>query len=132
MCLFKRKTVKQKIGRKGEKIAANYLKNKGYTILHRNYRSKRNEIDIAANYYGTLVFVEVKTTSSDKAEDFKTPSQAVNKHKMDCLIACARDYIADKKRAYYNYRFDVIEVYLNRDKPEINHIENAFYIKKGL
>lgn len=132
MCLFSRKTQEQKIGRKGENIAAKYLKSKGYTILHRNYRSKRNEIDIAASYYKTLVFVEVKTTASDKAEEFKAPSQAVDEHKKKCLIACAHDYIADKKRAYYGYRFDVIEVYLNRDKPEINHIENAFYIKKGL
>lgn len=131
MWLFNKRTEKQIIGKKGEKLAEKYLKEEGYSVLHKNYRSKRNEIDIVATQGKTLVFVEVKTTSSDKAEEFKLPSQAVDRHKQECLIQCARDYIADKKRDYRGYRFDVIEVYLNKDTHQINHIENAFYKKKG-
>lgn len=131
MWFLSRRTEKQIIGKKGEKLAEKHLKENGYTVLHKNYRSKKNEIDIVATRGKTLVFVEVKTTSSDKAEEFKLPSEAVDRHKKECLIQCAYDYIADKKRDYRGYRFDVIEVYLNKDTHQINHIENAFYKKKG-
>lgn len=130
-----RLTPQQKIGRKGETLATEFLESRGYLILERNFRSGKNEIDIIATISGELVFVEVKTTSSDKAEKIKFPSEAVDKNKKSHIISCAIDYIQLKKRDYYGYRFDVIEVYLNRDEPEINHIENAFYINertKGL
>ena len=130
MLFFKRKTEKQITGSQGEKLATEYLKKNGYRILERNFRSGRNEIDIVAADKGVIVFVEVKTTASDRAEKIKTPSQAVDSNKIKCLTACAIDYLQIKKRKSYGYRFDVIEVYLNRDEPEINHIENAFYIKE--
>ncbi len=123
-------TEKQRIGKRGEDEAARYLEERGLTILERNYRSRRNEIDIIAEESGYLVFVEVKTTSSDIAEEFKLPSEAVDEKKKECLFACAMDYVKEKRCSYSFYRFDVIEVYLNRETPEINHIENAFYKKE--
>lgn len=128
--LFRKRTEKQKIGKKGEDIAVKFLIEKGYKILDRNYRSRRNEIDIVALDRGEMVFVEVKSTATPSAIDYKAPCEAVNRHKKDCLIACAIDYIKDKKQKARGYRFDVIEVYLYNDTPEINHIENAFYIKE--
>ncbi|MBQ7897327.1 MAG: YraN family protein [Clostridia bacterium] len=130
MFFFKKLTPKQKTGRRGEKLAAEFLENKGYRILERNFRSGRNEIDIIASFSGDLIFVEVKSTASDKAEEIKFPSEAVDAKKKGHIIDCAIDYIQLKKRKFYGYRFDVIEVYLNRDEPEINHIENAFYINE--
>lgn len=125
-------TFKKSVGNQGEKIASEYLEKNGYKILERNYRSRKNEIDIIAEKSFPdegrfIVFTEVKTTSSDKAESFKKPSEAVDKKKKERIITCSRDYIMEKRCAYDGYRFDVIEVYLNRDEPEINHIENAFY-----
>lgn len=123
-------TFKKAVGNKGESIVVDYLEEKGYKILERNFRSGKNEIDIIAEDTDCIVFIEVKTTSSDKAEDFKLPCEAVDKNKKEHIIDCARDYIMKHRCSYDGHRFDVIEVYLNRDTPEINHIENAFYKKE--
>lgn len=130
MIFLNKKTPKQIIGKKGEDIAVKFLKEEGYEILDRNYRSKRNEIDIVASDRGVIVFVEVKSTATSSAQDYKLPSEAVDRHKRECLVTCAIDYIGEKKRKSYGYRFDVIEVYLFKGTPEINHIKNAFYIKE--
>lgn len=126
MKLFRR-TDKQIIGKRGEDEVARYVEGLGYEVIERNYRSGRNEIDIIAEDGECLVFIEVKTTASDIAESYKAPSEAVDEKKKKHLIECAVDYIKEKKRRYELYRFDVAEVYLNREKPEINYIQNAFY-----
>ena len=123
-------TFKKAVGNRGESLAAKYLEEKGYKILERNFRSGRNEIDIVAEDGDSIVFVEVKTTSSDRAEKMRLPCTAVDKNKKQRIIECARDYIMKHRVSTDGYRFDVIEVYLNRDTPEINHIENAFYKKE--
>jgi len=51
------------LGKKGEDLAADYLRKKGYRILKRNWRSGRNEVDIIADNNEYIVFVEVKTRS---------------------------------------------------------------------
>lgn len=136
--LFKkdRRTPKRKLGDRGEELAVQYLKDKHYIILERNWTHGKNEIDIIARDKETVVFVEVKTTASDSAEDFKLPSEAVDHAKRKRITDCARAYIPVRKRVegmFYAdlYRFDVIEVYLNRDEPEINHIQDAFFAEKG-
>ncbi len=124
---------KRKIGDKGEDVAAKYLKRHGYRILYRNYTFDKAEIDIVAKNRHTVVFVEVKTTSSDLSESIKPPSSYVDERKKQNLIKAARSIVydtANKSQAGCDYRFDVIEVYLNRKKPEINHIENAFRLDK--
>ena len=130
-----RRTVKRKIGDKGEELAAEYLKKKGYRILERNWTHKKNEIDIIALKGEAVIFVEVKTTASDKAEEFKLPLEAVDRNKRKNLTDGAREYMLLRKRNFnYDeeyYRFDIIEVYLNRDTPEINHIQDAFFAEKG-
>lgn len=138
MTLFKsrdRRTPKRKTGDRGESLAVEYLKSEGYDILHRNWVHKKNEIDIIAIKNEMVIFIEVKTTASDSAESFKLPLEAVDRKKRKNLTDCAREYMLMRKRninclAEY-YRFDVIEVYLNRDEPEINHIQDAFFAEKG-
>ncbi len=131
------RTAKRKTGDRGEELAAKYLESKGYLIFERNWTHGKNEIDIIAAINEYVVFVEVKTTMSDKAEDFKLPSQAVDRAKRKNLTDCAREYVLYRKRTIppreYSdiYRFDIIEVYLNRETPEINHIEDAFFAEKG-
>ena len=130
-----RRTEKKKVGDTGEALAAQYLEKKGYTILERNWVSGKKELDIVALYKNEVVFAEVKTTGSDRAESFKAPSEFVDLEKRRNLTDATREYVAYRKRIYplhtEYYRFDVIEVFLNREKPEINHIENAFYREKG-
>ncbi len=107
----------------GEELAAQYLKNKGYTVAGLNYRVRGGEIDIIAQDRQNLVFVEVKTRKSGR---FAEAREYVTYAKRQRLILAARLYLAanptDKQP-----RFDVIEVYdPGGSAPEINHIENAF------
>ena len=72
-------------GKTGEKIAKNYLINKGYTIIEINYKNKIGEIDIIAMHNDILVFIEVKTRTSYKygyafeAVDIRKQRKIINK-----------------------------------------------------
>ena len=124
------------IGKLGEQKAERFLKKKGLKILEKNLHVSHNEIDIIAKdkKARTLVFVEVKARSvdSDLYSPFGTPASAVTKQKQKRTIDAARGYIsANKKLRDFSIRFDVVEIYLNKESFEvikINHIENAFCI----
>lgn len=77
------KSHNQSVGKKGEIIAAAYLRRMGYEILALNYRAGRGEIDIIAQFDGTMVFVEVKTRTTG---NFGFPEEAVTQKKADKLI----------------------------------------------
>jgi putative endonuclease len=111
------------LGQKGEDLAADYLKNKGFKILNRNWKAGKLEVDIIAENKDFLVFVEVKTRS----EDFQMhPVTAVNREKKRSLILSADTYI---KRYSINKesRFDIITIIKKTGGNEIDHIEDAFY-----
>ncbi len=113
-------------GRLGEDAAAEYLKSQGYRVLECNYKNKIGEIDIIAQKGEDLVFVEVKTRSS---QEFGTPAQAVTYYKKQRIVNTARWYIMENQSSL-NIRFDIIEVYgiFTGDSFEvenINHIEHA-------
>ncbi len=121
-------TPRRKIGNKGEKIAARHLKRLGYKILRRNYAPFDNEIDIIAEDREHIIFVEVKTRSTDKMSAYEArPASAVTEDKQRRIISTAKYYVGglDRKK---KLRFDVIEVYLDKKgKPaEVIHMENAF------
>lgn len=105
----------------GEDAACNYLSEKGYEIIERNFRRGYGEIDIIALFEKTLVFVEVKTRTSSK---FGTPFEAISPWKLKTLIKAAQ---------YYKYvlhpelpesiRFDAIGVVVsNRTIKKIEHL----------
>ena len=108
-------------GKMGENIAANYLKNKGYEIVDRNFRTSVGEIDIIAAGDGFLVFVEVKERFCEK---FGYAAEAVNHFKRRKISQVASQYINKYRMFNSCVRFDVIEVYME-DK-RVEHIENAF------
>lgn len=114
---------KAETGREGERLAADYLKRKGYTIVEKNYRFKRSEIDIIAVCEGRLVFVEVKTRSSTA---FGHPEIAVNEKKIAKIMQGAEQYIYENTWEG-NVRFDVISVIKKSHRTEIEHFEDAFY-----
>ena len=128
------------IGRLGEKLAAKELRKNGYRIVGTNVHVSHNEIDIIAKNRDFLVFVEVKTRSTNTAleSDFGTPASAVDRNKMKRTVDAARTFLREHSDKRYvkgrQPRFDVIEVYLDRDDEHkmlrINHIENAFGAKK--
>ena len=109
-------------GIKGEEIAADYLRLKGYTILDTNWRSGHKEIDIIARFKDTIIFVEVKSRANDF---YGKPQDAVDCKKMRNLI-----YAADAYLIYHAIdlpvRFDVITITGSIDKPYIKHFEQAF------
>lgn len=112
---------KKFLGRAGEIKAAEFLKKNGFKILTTNYRTSFGEIDIVADDNGTLVFVEVKTRSSD---DFGAPSEAVNAKKREKYYKVASFYLQKEKKLDSPCRFDVVEI----ENGRINHIINAFYM----
>jgi putative endonuclease len=111
------------LGKKGEDLAAEYLKNKGYRILKRNWTTGKNEVDIIAETKEFIVFAEVKT----RTEELLVPvGDIVNREKQRSMIFCAEKYINWFNIAKES-RFDVIVVIVSGDKHTIDHIEDAFY-----
>ena len=107
-------------GKFGEEVTVKYLKDHGYEILERNFHSRWGEIDIIAKDGECVVFCEVKTR---KSISYGRPSEYVTKNKMEKIIKTAMVYIGDKEE---EMRFDVSEVYIEKDGYKINYIENAF------
>ncbi len=111
------------LGKAGEKLAADLLKSKGYTILEQNWRNYHSEIDIIALFKDEIVFVEVKTRSSTFMAE---PEFTVNRNKQRLLMNAASAYI--KYKCYeLDARFDIISIVFSKEVPNIEHLENAFY-----
>ena len=138
------------VGKRGEKVAASYLKKRGYEILERNVHVSHKEIDIIAINRECIAFVEVKTRvrTPESADCYNAPAAAVTLQKQAHLLRAARTYLS-KNEYHLQPRMDVIEVYLAPDDTLspfelfweklsgafgvpcrkvllINHIENAF------
>lgn len=105
-------------GKKGEDLALNYLKNKGYELIVRNFRSKFGEIDLIVKDGEVIVFVEVKYRLSD---DYGSPKDAVTYDKIKKIIKTA-EYFIVKNNLNSLYRFDVVSIFKNN----IEHVKNAF------
>ena len=110
------------LGKRGEELATQYLTEKGYEILERNWRNKHKEIDIIAKDGECLVIVEVKTRQTDEYGD---PDIAVTRQKQWRLISAANAYVFQNKLDI-DARFDIISIVFHDDEPIIEHIEDAF------
>lgn len=110
------------IGKSGEDIARKYLESNDYLILETNWREGRLECDIIAYKDNHIVFVEVKTRSS---EEFGSPEQFVDKKKQLAYIRLANAYVLQKKRTE-EAQFDIISVVNTAEGPVVRHIPNAF------
>ncbi len=115
--------IKKEIGNFGEKIAEQYLKQKGYIILDKNFECRQGEIDIIALDKKEIVFVEVKTRRSNK---YGTPSEAVNKIKQKHMLQTIKYYLYIRNLTEEFIRIDVIEVYIKDNEYKVNHIKQAF------
>ncbi len=111
-------------GKKGEQIAEQFLKKKGYSILKRNYRTPVGEIDLICLEKETLIFVEVKTNQTN---EFGLAQERVHPKKQKQIIKTAWMFLKEKEMLDIDFRFDVIGVDLsNPTCDKIEHIENAF------
>lgn len=112
------------LGRRGEQIAAEHLRNNGYRILEQNWRFKHAEIDIIAEKGGELVFVEVKTRTGDWYGD---PEVAVDWRKERYLQRASAAYI-NLKRYDGEIRFDILAItFRENSSHDLYHIEDAFF-----
>ena len=121
---------RQKFGKTGENLAADYLKKKGYKILERNHRNPMGEIDIIARDRRTLVFVEVK---SRRTRGFGHPKYAVTFAKQRKISQAALYYLKTTGRQNHRARFDVVTVRAGggNESPRIEIVKNAFELAYG-
>lgn len=110
------------LGKMGEDLAVQYLTDKGYEILERNWRNIHKEIDIIAKEGNDLVIVEVKARQTD---EYGEPDIAVTKRKQRMLIAAANAYIL-RNNLDKSTRFDIVSIVFKDGEPVIEHIEDAF------
>lgn len=113
---------KQSLGQWGEARAAEWLEEKGYQVLARNWRCEYGEVDLIARHGKVLVFVEVKARSSGR---FGFPEEAVTPSKQQHLIDCALTYLQQHREQDGDWRIDVIAVQRGPGGPQLHHIENA-------
>lgn len=109
------------IGEKGEILAQKYLIKQGYTIIETNKRFSRFcEIDIIAKDKDTLVFIEVKTRSSDFCG---SPFEAITKSKYENIKTGLFTYLNETKIKHKRFRIDAISIILNPEI-KINHLKS--------
>ena len=113
------------LGKWGEDEAALYLEDEGYTIIDRDWRLGRRDLDILAYTPdgNTLVVVEVKTRSDNY---LVSPLESVDAAKIKCIVSAA-DVYARKFNVDLSIRFDIIAVVKYADGYRAEHIEDAFY-----
>lgn len=119
--LFPKKT----LGRRGEAVAARYLKRRGYKIVARGDRQHGGELDLVAVDGRTVVFVEVKTRKGQIAGH---PSEAVDLGKQRRLTVLAVTYLKRHGLLEYPARFDVVAITWPQGKwrPKVEHFKDAF------
>lgn len=106
----------------GEDLACRHLIENGYAIVETNWRLSHYEIDIIAMKGDRIVFVEVKTRSSD----FLDPVDAVDKKKMMRMVRAANAYVL-YNNIPHEVQFDIITILGTPDNYELEHIPDAFY-----
>jgi putative endonuclease len=115
-------------GRRGERLAARYLKAAGYLILERNYRITQGEIDLIAFRDGVLAFVEVRSQATPGPLD---PLHSITRGKQRRIIKAAEHYVATHRPHEDGVatRFDVVTVRCDQagGEPEIRHVRGAFH-----
>ncbi len=100
-------------GNQGEALAAIYLTQNGYSILHQNWRHSRWEVDIIAEKEGILHFVEVKTRRTQK---FGHPEENVDRKKIQNLINAAEEYLYQQPQ-WKRIQFDILAITILKDEP---------------
>ena len=108
----------------GEKLAVEYIKERGYQLVRQNYYTRSGEIDIIAwdNKRKELVFIEVKCRTN---YSFGYPEEAVDDYKLERMFKCAEDYL--RETGYRGvYRFDCLAVKLDKanNLDEVKYYEN--------
>jgi putative endonuclease len=128
LCAGKSLPLHLRHGQLGESAARKHLRRNGLKFLTKNFRSDRGEVDLVFRDADCLVFVEVKTRSS---EEWTRPAAAVNKERRQRLTRAALDYLRLLKNPQIKIRFDIVEVLLQEGHVrEIRHLINSFPMER--
>ena len=111
------------VGRTGEDAAVQYLLQRGYCVLERNYRCRFGEIDLIARDGSTLSFIEVKTRRS---RTFGPAAEAVTRTKQRHLVKASQMYMAQHGKHDDFCRFDVVTIDMNGQELQVELIKDAF------
>ena len=113
------------LGERGERAAARFLRRLGYKIVARSARDRTGELDIVAVDGRTIVFVEVKTRTSDSAGQ---PTEAVDEDKQQRVTRLALRYLKRHDLLEHRWRFDIVAVTwpTGQRRPSVVHVPNAF------
>lgn len=112
-------------GLKAEKIAREFLKNKGLKLITKNFRTTLGELDLIMEDEKTLIFVEVRNRRIDAQV---SSMHSVDRLKQKKIIKTALVYL-QKNPTWKNCRFDVVAIHYNGDIKEINWIKDAFQVE---
>ena len=115
-------TERQERGARGEDAAVEYLRQNGFTIIERNYRIGKSEVDIIASYRDELHFVEVKTR---KVGSMTAPEEAINEQKCRAMRRAASAYMA-QHNSPLEPCFSLIAIEMIGERVEsLRFVENA-------
>ena len=112
-----------RLGKCGEEAAVDFLKEQGYNIIARNYKSPFGEIDIIARDKDTLCFVEVKTRHSQR---FGSPEEAVTAFKRRQIAKSALSFLKERALLDKKARFDVVSIIYAKGNTKKDLIKDAF------
>lgn len=113
-----------RLGPRGEALAWNFLRKRGYALLEKNYRTRFGEIDVIASKKSAIVFLEVKTRRNHR---FGLPEEAIDWRKREKIIRVAEAYLQSKRLDHREARFDILSVTWDGTRePEFSLLENAF------
>jgi putative endonuclease len=118
-----------RLGTRGERLAARFLRQNGYKILYRNFRGRSGgEIDLVCRDGDTLVFVEVKTRTR---EEFGRPFDAVSREKQKRISRGGLAWLRLLDNPEILFRFDVVEVIIApQEKPRLELLRDAFVLSE--
>ena len=120
---------KRKFGNRGEELAENYLKSKGYEILGHNYQKPWGEIDLISKKDDMLVFIEVKTRDAKNIENYLA-EYSINREKIKKLQKICETYLTENKYSpNQKWQIDVLAISIDKfmNQSEIKHFENAVW-----
>jgi putative endonuclease len=116
--------MKRVVGRRGEDLAADYLIKQGFMVVERNYRCRWGEIDIICRQGALLIFVEVRSKSTDR---YGTPEESITGVKISRIRKTALEYLNNHPEVGpVKLRFDFVAITFKDQQGSINHIKGAF------
>lgn len=115
----------QRIGQQAEALACHYLEQRGLSLVKRNYRTRRGEIDLIMRTTDYLVFVEVRYR---KRSHFGSPAETIGVAKQRRIIACASAWL-QKNPEHSPCRFDVVSIESSGGSTIVEWIADAFHVQ---